>query len=135
MKRTKGRNTRHPQVKADAVKILRTLEDPEAFYFYEDIGKPTGQAARSLQDFIEKANTVKLESLTFHLQRRDFQNWVEKILGDTRLARQLGEIHPTNGEDARTKINETVANRVKELKESTATILVEQNSTLVLPSY
>lgn len=133
-KRTKGRNIQNLEVGTEAVKVLRTVGDQEAFYFYEAIGKPTGEIARNLSDFLDKVKSVNSESLIFHLQRRDFQNWVEKILGDSKLARELGRISSSNSDDIRMRICKTVENRIKELGESSAAILVGENPAVLLPS-
>lgn len=122
-KTKKGRGLK---VNADAVRILRTVRNDEAFYFYEAIGKPTGEMARSLSEFIEKTNSVKLESLLFHLQRKDFQNWIKKTLGDSKLARRIGRIPPTYNDDLRIKIHTTVENRIKELRGEPLTLLVNE---------
>jgi hypothetical protein len=132
-KTTKGRSRRNLLVQSDAMKVMRTLGDNEAFYFYEDIGKPTGEVARSLPDFLDKVDSVKAESLVFHLQRSDFQNWVEKVLGDSKLAEELKNISLSDGDDVRSKIHETVENRMRELRESSVEVAVEENSTVVLP--
>jgi len=133
-KRTKGRNIQNLEVGTEAVKVLRTVGDQEAFYFYEAIGKPTGEIARNLSDFLDKAKSVNSESLIFHLQRRDFQNWVQKILGDSKLARELGRISSSNSDDIRMRICKTVENRIKELGEPSAAILVGENPAVLLPS-
>jgi hypothetical protein len=135
-KTAKHGNNQNLEVNADAVKVLRTVGDQEAFYFYEAIGKPTGETAKNLNDFLNKVKTVKAESLKFHLQRKDFQNWVAKILGDAKLARELGRIPESNTDDARMIIAETVENRIKELKTSStaAAITVADNSVLVSAS-
>jgi hypothetical protein len=124
------------EVNADAVKVLRTVGDQEAFYFYEAIGKPIGETAKNLNEFLNKVKTVKAESLKFHLQRKDFQNWVAKILGDAKLARELGRIPESNTDDARMIIAETVENRIKQLKDSTITagLTVADNSVIVSAS-
>jgi hypothetical protein len=132
-KKPKGRNTQNLRVHTEAVKVLRTVGSQEAFYFYEAVGKPTGEVATNLSDFLDNVNSVKSESLTFHLQRRDFQNWVEKILGDSKLAEELGEISPSNSNDIRAKIHETVENRLRELRESSAQISVAENALVLLP--
>ena len=136
----KTRKKRKPQkssgleVNAEDVKILRTVGNEEAFYFYEDIGKPTGESARSLSDFLEKVKSVKLESLVFHLQRKDFQNWINKILGDSKLARKIGRISPSCDEELRTKIHATIENRIKELRDASLTLLVSEDLVVVSPS-
>jgi hypothetical protein len=131
-KRKAGRGKKqNPEVDMEAMKVLRTLGDREAFYFYEAVGKPTGQSARDLSGFLENVKSVKPESLMFHLQRRDFQNWVEKSLGDSKLAKRLGMVASSKSEDARMDICRAVENRIKELKESSAEILVEESSVIV----
>jgi len=131
-KRKAGRGKKqNPEVDMEAVKVLRTLGDREAFYFYEAVGKPTGQSARDLSGFLESVKSVKPESLMFHLQRRDFQNWVEKSLGDSKLAKRLGMVASSKSEDARMDVCRAIENRIKELKESSAEILVEESSVIV----
>jgi hypothetical protein len=134
-KRTKEEKRQNPKVDMGAVKILRTVGDQEAFYFYEAIGKPAGQIARNLPDFLEKVKSVKSESLLFHLQRRDFENWIGKTLGDFKLAEKLEGIPRSSSDDVRMSLCRTVENRIKELGESSATILADENPTvLMLPS-
>jgi hypothetical protein len=132
-KKSKGRNTQNRGIHIEAVKVLRTVGDHEAFYFYEAVGKPTGEVARNLSDFVDRVKSVKSESLMFHLQRKDFQNWVEKILGDSKLAEELEKISPSDNDDIRAKIHETVENRMRELKESSAQISVDENAVMLLP--
>jgi len=133
-KRSKGGNIQNLEVATKAMEVLRTVGNQEAFYFYEAIDKPTGEVARNLSDFLDRVRSVKSESLAFHLQRRDFQNWVQKILGDSELARELGGISASNSGDIRMKIQETVENRIRELKGSSATVMVAENSAVLLPS-
>ncbi|MGD0978042.1 MAG: hypothetical protein ABR962_02755 [Candidatus Bathyarchaeia archaeon] len=47
------------------------------------------------------------------------RKWVEKILGDAKLARKLGRIPESNTDDARIIIAETVGSYIKQLKDST----------------
>jgi hypothetical protein len=126
-KRVEARNKQNLEVDTEAVKILRTVRDQEAFYFYEAVGKSTGEIARNLSDFLDKVKSVKSESLMFHLQRRDFQNWIEKILGDSKLAGKLERISCSNSDDVRMSIYKTVENRIKQLRESSVSILVDEN--------
>lgn len=116
------------KVNTNAIRTLRTLSNEEAFYFYEDVGKPTGESARSLRDFMEKIKSAKLESLIFHLKRSDFRNWAEKTLTDSKLAEKLSEIPATNNKSLRTKISSAVRNRIKELEETRdiATVSIDE---------
>lgn len=134
-KKTEGRHRQSLEVDTKAVKTLRTVGDHEAFYFYEAVGKPTGEIARNLSDLLDKVKSVKSESLIFHLRRGDFQNWIEKILGDSKLAEKLRTISSSNSSDARMSIYEAIENRIKELRESSVLVQVHENSTVLLPSY
>jgi len=122
---------RSPEADGGAVRALRTLKDQEAFYFYEAVGKPTGELARNLSDFLNKIKVVKSESLVFHLQRGDFQNWVENTLGDSKLGRQLSKISPSNDNSARMNVCRTVEGRIDELRESCLAVSIEDAQTVV----
>lgn len=126
-KKRKTQKSRGLEVDTEALRILRTVRDEEAFYFYEAVGKPTGESARDLSDFLEKIKNVKLESLLFHLQRKDFQNWIKKTLGDSKLAKRIGRISPSYDDDLRTKIHATIENRIKELRGPSVTLLVNED--------
>ena len=117
-KKREKRKTVGPEVDIEAIRALRTVNDQEAFRFYEDIGRPTGESARNLTDFLQKTESVKLGSVVFHYQRKDFQNWIKNTLGDTKLARKLGRIRASNDDDLRDKIHSTVENRIIELQET-----------------
>jgi hypothetical protein len=133
---SKSKRTRNKfDSSVNAEKILRTVRDQEAFYFYETVGKPIGEIARSLPDFLDKVRFVKLESLTFHLQRNDFQKWIEKTLGDSDLAGKLNRLPSSDNSEIRTSICKTVENRLRELKESSSGILVDTNSTILVSSH
>jgi hypothetical protein len=129
-KKRKIRKSGSLEVHTEAVRILRTVGDKEAFYFYEALGKPTGQSARSLSEFLGKVESVNLESLLFHLQRKDFQKWIQKILGDSKLARTMGRIAPSCDDNLRTKIHAAVENRIRELKGTPSTLLVSEDLTV-----
>ncbi|HVP15850.1 MAG TPA: DUF5752 family protein [candidate division Zixibacteria bacterium] len=130
-KDAKDRKRQNSEPDAEAVRTLRTVKDQEAFYFYEAVGKPTGELARNLSDFLNKVKVVKSESLVFHLQRKDFQNWVANTLGDSKLAEKLGRISPSNGNNLRTNVCKTVENRIEELRESSLAISIEDERTVV----
>jgi hypothetical protein len=108
--------SREVKVDAKATRTLRTLSNEEAFHFYEDIGKSTGESARSLRDFMEKTKAVKLESLIFHLKRKDFKNWVENTLGDPKLSKELEKIPVTHNNRLRAEVYSVVRDRLKELE-------------------
>jgi len=128
---SKERKRQNPEAAAEAVRALRTVKDQEAFYFYEAIGKPTGQLARNLSDFLNNVQVVKSESLAFHLQRGDFQNWVANTIGDSKLGKELAKISPSDDDNARRNVCKTVEGRIEELRESSLTISIEDERTIV----
>jgi len=129
-KKRKTQKKRSVEISTEAMRILRTVNDEQAFYFYEDFGKPTGENAKSLSDFLEKTKSAKLESLLFHLQRKDFKNWIEKTLGDLELARKLERIPHSSNENLRTRIQTILENRIKELRKASTTLLVKEELAL-----
>ena len=101
-------------------KILRTVSESEGFHFYLAIGKPTGESAMSLADFVEKLAFVDVQSVNFHYPRKDFEKWIREVFGDAELAVRLsriGRIHlGIQGEALRSEITRTVKVRLNELK-------------------
>ena len=53
---------------------------------------PTGKTANSLQDFCQCLSEVEPRSIAFHLEREDFQNWLNKVVGDEELAAKLSNL-------------------------------------------
>jgi len=80
-KETSIRNVNVKLSQSEVEGILRTVPRDEAFYFYEEVGKPVGYIATSLVDFRDKINAVRWSSLVFHLKRKDFENWISEIIG------------------------------------------------------
>ncbi len=74
--------------------ILRVLPRDKAFYFYEGLGKPTGEFAESLLDFRDKIMTLQLSSLIYHMERNDIENWIEEVVGDPTLAERIRKLVP-----------------------------------------
>jgi hypothetical protein len=134
LNKKKDRSRQNLTVNSKATKALKTVPDREAFYFYEAVGKPTGQIARNLSDFLENVKCVKAECLLFHLQRKDFQNWIGKVLGDSELAKEVGGIPLSDGDTVRVGICKTVENRLKELNDTSRTVLSDDNVAVILPS-
>jgi hypothetical protein len=99
-----------------AADILREVSREKAFYFYGSIGNPLNVSARSLKEFADRLGTVEAASLSFHSDRRDFENWVT-MLGDTDLVRKLGSVRTSKvqGEVLRAKLRRTVTGRVDQL--------------------
>ena len=70
-------------------KILSTVPHDRGFNFFTDLDRNTGATANSLETFGQKLETVNDDSLIFHFQRNDFQNWIKTTVGDDVLAEGL----------------------------------------------
>lgn len=121
------------KLKRDASRILRTVGEEKAFYFYSAIGEPTGEKAASLLAFSDKVKTVKLESLRFHLRRKDFHNWLETTIGDSRLARKIRVMRSLRDAKLRIKMSVAIEARIRELSEETG-LSISVNEDLILTS-
>ncbi len=102
-------------------RMLANVLHDKAFFFYEDIGKPTGDFAVSLSDLCTRINTVPPKSLVFHLKRGDFENWVKEAIGDSELASRIGKLKNLKStwkgdKTMRRKLQTTVTDRVAELQ-------------------
>ena len=133
-KETSVRNVNVKLSQSEVEKILRVVPRNEAFYFYEEVGKPVGCIATSLVDFRDKLNTVRWSSLVFHLKRKDFENWVSEIIGDSELAKRISNI-AVDSFDLKTKLYATVNKRIKELKEMSSTSTVVSEDLIVAPRF
>ncbi len=131
MKRKARQNRRPIQCEENALKLLRTVGDGEAFHFYAALGQPTGEKAANLREFLEKTKTVKLESLLFHLQRKDIQTWLQKTIGDLELARKIGRIRVSHDDRVRMKIGAVIESRLKELREENSEFMSVGESPIV----
>jgi hypothetical protein len=54
-------------------------EASPGFYFYADEEKYTGYSAHNIEEFAEAIKNVSLQSIEFHLEREDFENWLNYI--------------------------------------------------------
>lgn len=101
----------------NASKILRTVPREKAFYFFTSVGNYTGMSAASLKEFTERMNEVNTKSLEFHLQRRDFEKWVDEVLQDKDLAFEIKRLQKFNltGDALRNQLSMAVSRRFKRL--------------------
>jgi Family of unknown function (DUF5752) len=102
-------------------KILRTVPDENAFYFYKTIGYYLDVRARSLEEFSEKLKTIDSESIAFHLSRWDFGNWLMTTVGDATLARLVSTLKDAgssalDAEQLRGKLSSLVHARLSRLR-------------------
>jgi mannose-1-phosphate guanylyltransferase len=58
----------------------------KAFYCFTDIGQYTGLLATSVEGFIDALEKSPLQSIEFHVKRRDYERWVRDVLALNDLA-------------------------------------------------
>jgi hypothetical protein len=99
------------------MKILRTVPQNEAFYFFTDIGQYTGEFVTSLDSFSKKINKIELKSVLFHYDRQDFEKWIKETIGDTILADKISNIkNSINREKYRNEMHQIIEQRLSQLK-------------------
>ena len=99
------------------VKILSQVPKENEFRFYIGIDQNTGETAEDLDTFAEKLEEIDIDSVKFHFQRNDFQEWIEHTVGDDVLAKEISQItKQLFGEDLREKLVMTVKARIARLK-------------------
>jgi hypothetical protein len=99
------------------VKILSHVPNEQEFRFYTALNKNTGESAASLEIFAQKLEEISIESVKFHFQRGDFQEWIQHTVGDNVLAEQIHQTSNQNSnEDLREKLLETIKVRIEKLK-------------------
>jgi len=105
-------------------KILRNAPREKAFYFFTSVGNYTGMSAASLKEFMERVNDVSIKSLEFHLQRGDFEKWVEEVLQDKDLAWDIKRLQRFNltGNALRNQLSMVVSRRYKRLAAARDTV-------------
>jgi len=100
---------------------LRKPEQIAPFHFCLDIGDYTGISAASYEEFLTSIKQVKAKSLSFHVQRGDFQKWVSNILKDKKLAKELENVknQKLHGQALRNRLYHIVSERLKEMNSET----------------
>jgi hypothetical protein len=100
---------------------IKEAEKVAPFYFYVDIGKYTGISATSYENFLTSIKQVDAKSLTFHMEREDFQKWASDVLKDKNLAEEIGRIknQKLRGQALRNSLYSTVLRRYNELTSKT----------------
>ena len=87
------------------------------FRFYIGIDQNTGETAEDLETFAEKLVEINIDSVKFHFQRNDFQEWIEHTVGDDVLAKEISQLNKQpSDEDIREKLVMTVKARIARLK-------------------
>lgn len=96
---------------------LRNPGQNAPFYFCVDVGDYTGISAASYEEFLQSIKQVKAKSLSFHVERGDFQKWVSDVLKDEMLAKEIRKIRnqKLRGQALRNRLYRIVSERHKEM--------------------
>jgi hypothetical protein len=99
-----------------ALIVFSVLPEDMAFHFYFGLDQPAGVSARSVKEFYEAVKTVASESLEFHVERGDFENWMNTAVEDDVFARELAALRQEEleGEVLRKQILLALQNRFGE---------------------
>jgi len=99
------------------VKILSRVQHDKEFHFFNDLGQNTGETATSLETFAQKLEKINSDSVKFHFQRKDFQNWIQTTVGDGVLAERISHVSGQRPvEDLRSELVKTVQERISQLR-------------------
>jgi hypothetical protein len=94
-----------------AKKLLAYMPQDEAFHFYAGLDRPLNLQAHGLRDFCDKILTVNSDSITFHMNRGDFESWFSAI-GDVELAKKVALLKKKklSGEELQARLASIVGN-------------------------
>lgn len=89
-----------------SVEGILVLPADRPFYFHSDIGKYTGVTASTIIELMNKLQTVAMESVEFHLYRRDFERWIRDVFQDITLAERMSSLRKEGlkGEELRKRL-------------------------------
>ena len=99
-------------------KYLRAhLPETKQFYFYDASGRYLDRVASNLWEFRETLGELPVDSLQYHLQRGDFEHWLQDVFHDSELVSNLRKIarRDLQGEELREALLEVVIDRYEEL--------------------
>ena len=101
--------------KSPRTKIPENVPYEKGFHFYTVIDNYTGITATNLSEFAAKLQTVPIESIVFHFQRKDFQKWITETIGDKEVAGRISVFGKAfRAEDLRKEIVKIVQDRLTE---------------------
>jgi hypothetical protein len=88
---------------------LATVPFENGFHFYTAMDNYTGITAINLNEFAAKLQIIPSESIAFHFQRKDFENWIRLTIKDSALAERISKTKAEQStEDLRKEIFRTV---------------------------
>ncbi len=82
-----------------ALTALKLLPEDKTFHFYRAVDQPLGASAKNVKEFHDIVGTVAADSLNFHSDRADFENWAKTSVKDETLADNLSGLRKENLKD------------------------------------
>ena len=104
----------------NAKRLLRKLPKGLGFTFSFEFARSSGLTVQSLDEFGLALKKVDGRSIRFHIEKGDFQRWIEQIIGDEKLADMIAKIKiskKSKNDTLRNKILNVTKRRLKELKD------------------
>ena len=99
------------------IKILSAVPHDKGFNFFTGLDRNTCETATSLETFAQELESINADSIKFHFQRKDFQNWIKTTVGDDVLVERINHINvQLPVEELRNELVQTVQNRISYLK-------------------
>ena len=100
----------------------------KSFYFDTGLGHYSGILASSIDEFLGALRIVPLESIEYHIGRRDFEKWTKDVLGSVLLADNIRSLRRgfLKGEELRVQLI-TVVQEWAERVSSTAEMSREES--------
>jgi NDP-sugar pyrophosphorylase family protein len=94
----------------DTVDGILAVPRDKSFYFDTGLGQYSGILATSIQEFLDALKIAPLESLEYHIGRRDLEKWTKDVLGSIQLADNIRTVRRSQlmGEDLRLQLVQAV---------------------------
>jgi len=74
-----------------AVLSLRCIS-PEFEFSFSSHDRPAGYAAHSLQELTDMLEFTPDDVIRYHMERGDFYRWIDQVIGDSKLAKDIQDI-------------------------------------------
>jgi hypothetical protein len=70
---------------------------PEDSFYFVNPNDRNPIRAQNLMSFIDLSDQVSDETWMYHLKRGDYSRWVQEVIGDSELAKEIGEVEQVQG--------------------------------------
>jgi hypothetical protein len=101
-----------PHVRHLAKYVDIPVPDSRAFVFWAD-GRPTGERARTLRDFVTVVQAQTPDMFGGHLRRGDFSRWIAAVFGDYTLGKAVRQVEERYRRDQRSDIKQQLVDSVR----------------------